>query len=281
MTLEISDLKRMASQVRRDIVRMVHESQSGHPGGSLGCADYLVALYFNVMKHDASFHMDGIGEDLFFLSNGHISPVFYSTLARAGYFEPSELKTFRKLNSRLQGHPTTHEHLPGIRISSGSLGQGMSVAIGAALAKKMNKDNSLVFTLHGDGELQEGQNWEAAMFAPHNKVDNLICAIDVNGQQIDGPTDKILNLGDLHAKFTAFGWEVIHANGNVMEDLLATLQEAKEKTGNGKPIMILMKTEMGKGVDFMEGSHKWHGIAPNDQQLAEALGQLEETYGDY
>jgi len=241
----------------------------------------LVALYFNIMKHDASFNMDGIGEDLFFLSNGHISPVFYSTLARAGYFEPSELKTFRKLNSRLQGHPTTHEHLPGIRIASGSLGQGMSVAIGAALAKKMNKDSSLVFTLHGDGELQEGQNWEAAMFAPHNKVDNLICAVDVNGQQIDGPTDKILNLGDLHAKFSAFGWDVMHTNGNVMEDLLATLQEAKAKTGNGKPIMILMKTEMGKGVDFMEGSHKWHGIAPNDQQLAEALGQLEETYGDY
>lgn len=281
MTLEISDLKRMASQVRRDIVRMVHESQSGHPGGSLGCTDYLVALYFNIMKHDTSFNMDGIGEDLFFLSNGHISPVFYSTLARAGYFEPSELKTFRKLNSRLQGHPTTHEHLPGIRIASGSLGQGMSVAIGAALAKKMNKDSSLVFTLHGDGELQEGQNWEAAMFAPHNKVDNLICAVDVNGQQIDGPTDKILNLGDLHAKFSAFGWDVMHTNGNVMEDLLATLQEAKAKTGNGKPIMILMKTEMGKGVDFMEGSHKWHGIAPNDQQLAEALGQLEETYGDY
>ncbi len=281
MILEISDLKRMASQVRRDIVRMVHESQSGHPGGSLGCTDYLVALYFKIMKHDPSFNMDGIGEDLFFLSNGHISPVFYSTLARSGYFDPSELKTFRKLNSRLQGHPTTHEHLPGIRIASGSLGQGMSVAIGAALAKKMNKDTSLVFSLHGDGELQEGQNWEAAMFAPHNKVDNLISAVDVNGQQIDGPTAKILDLLNLDAKFTAFGWDVMHANGNVMEEIVAALEEAKTKTGKGKPIMILMKTEMGKGVDFMEGSHKWHGIAPNDQQLAEALSQLEESYGDY
>jgi transketolase len=281
MTLEISDLKRMASQVRRDILRMVHQSQSGHPGGSLGCTDYLVALYFKIMKHDSSFNMDGIGEDLFFLSNGHISPVFYSVLARSGYFDPSELKTFRKLNSRLQGHPTTHEHLPGVRIASGSLGQGMSVAIGAALAKKMNKDNSLVFSLHGDGELQEGQNWEAAMFAPHNKVDNLISAVDVNGQQIDGPTAKILDLLDIHAKFTAFGWEVIHTNGNVMEDVVSAFEEAKSKTGKGKPIMILMKTEMGKGVDFMEGSHKWHGIAPNDQQLEEALAQLEETYGDY
>jgi transketolase len=281
MTLEISDLKRMASQVRRDILRMVYDCQSGHPGGSLGCTDYLVALYFKIMKHDPSFNMNGVGEDLFFLSNGHISPVFYSTLARAGYFDIAELKTFRKLNSRLQGHPTTHEHLPGIRIASGSLGQGMSVAIGAALAKKMNKDNSLVFTLHGDGELQEGQNWEAAMFAPHNKVDNLICAIDVNGQQIDGPTDKILNLLSLEAKFLAFGWEVMHAEGNDMEKIVAALEEAKSKTGNGKPIMILMKTEMGKGVDFMEGSHKWHGIAPNEQQLADAFTQLEETYGDY
>lgn len=281
MTLENSDLKRMASQVRRDILRMVHQSQSGHPGGSLGCTDYLVALYFKIMKHNPSFIMDGIGEDLFFLSNGHISPVFYSVLARSGYFDPSELKTFRKLNSRLQGHPTTHEHLPGVRIASGSLGQGMSVAIGAALAKKMNNDNSLVFSLHGDGELQEGQNWEAAMFAPHNKVDNLISAVDVNGQQIDGPTAKILDLLDIDAKFTAFGWEVIHTNGNVMEDVVSAIEEAKSKTGKGKPIMILMKTEMGKGVDFMEGSHKWHGIAPNDQQLEEALAQLEETYGDY
>lgn len=281
MTLENSDLKRMASQVRRDILSMVYECQSGHPGGSLGCADYLVALYFKIMKHDPSFKMDGIGEDLFFLSNGHISPVFYSVLARSGYFDKSELKTFRKLNSRLQGHPTTHEHLPGVRIASGSLGQGMSVAIGAALAKKMNKDNSLVFSLHGDGELQEGQNWEAAMFAPHNKVDNLICTVDVNGQQIDGPTDKILNLLSLEAKFLAFGWEVMHAEGNDMDKIVSALEEAKSKTGNGKPIMILMKTEMGNGVDFMMGSHKWHGVAPNKEQLVEALAQLEETYGDY
>jgi transketolase len=276
-----SDLKRMASQVRRDIVRMVYECQSGHPGGSLGCADYLVALYFKIMKHDPSFNMDGIGEDLFFLSNGHISPVFYSVLAHAGYYDKSELKTFRKLNSRLQGHPTTHEHLPGIRISSGSLGQGMSVAIGAALAKKMNKDHSLVFSLHGDGELQEGQNWEAAMFAPFNKVDNLISAVDVNGQQIDGPTDKVLGLLDLHQKFSAFGWDVMHADGNDMDGIVAALEEAKTRTGKGKPVMILMKTEMGKGVDYMEGSHKWHGTAPNEQQLVEALSQLEETYGDY
>jgi transketolase len=276
-----SDLKRMASQVRRDIVRMVYECQSGHPGGSLGCADYLVALYFKIMKHDPSFNMDGIGEDLFFLSNGHISPVFYSVLAHAGYYDKSELKTFRKLNSRLQGHPTTHEHLPGVRIASGSLGQGMSVAIGAALAKKMNKDHSLVFSLHGDGELQEGQNWEAAMFAPFNKVDNLISAVDVNGQQIDGPTDKVLGLLDLHQKFSAFGWDVMHADGNDMDGIVAALEEAKTRTGKGKPVMILMKTEMGKGVDYMEGSHKWHGTAPNEQQLVEALSQLEETYGDY
>lgn len=281
MTLEISDLKRMASQVRRDIVRMVYECQSGHPGGSLGCTDYMVALYFKIMKHDPSFNMDGIGEDIFFLSNGHISPVFYSVLARSGYFDKSELKTFRKLNSRLQGHPTTHEHLPGIRIASGSLGQGMSVAIGAALAKKMNKDHSLVFSLHGDGELQEGQNWEAAMFAPFNKVDNLISAVDVNGQQIDGPTDKVLGLLDLHEKFSAFGWDVMHADGNDMDGIVAALEEAKTRTGKGKPIMMLMKTEMGKGVDFMEGSHKWHGVAPNEQQLADALSQLEESYGDY
>ncbi|MBU0697284.1 MAG: transketolase [Bacteroidetes bacterium] len=275
------DLKRMASQVRRDIVRMVYECQSGHPGGSLGCTDYLVALYFKIMKHDPSFNMDGIGEDLFFLSNGHISPVFYSVLAHSGYYDKSELKTFRKLNSRLQGHPTTHEHLPGIRIASGSLGQGMSVAIGAALAKKMNKDQSLVFSLHGDGELQEGQNWEAAMFAPFNKVDNLISTIDVNGQQIDGPTDKVLGLLDLHEKFSAFGWDVMHADGNDMDGIVAALEEAKTRTGKGKPVMILMKTEMGKGVDYMEGSHKWHGTAPNEQQLVQALNQLEETYGDY
>ena len=281
MTLKNSDLLRMASQVRRDILRMVYGCQSGHPGGSLGCTDYFVALYFKIMKHNPAFTMEGIGEDLFFLSNGHISPVFYSVLARSGYFDKEELKTFRKLNSRLQGHPTTHEHLPGIRIASGSLGQGMSVAIGAALAKKMNKDKSLVFSLHGDGELQEGQNWEAAMFAPHNKVDNLICTVDVNGQQIDGATDKILNLLSLEAKFLAFGWDVMHAEGNNMDKIVAALEEAKSRTGKGKPVIILMKTEMGNGVDFMMGSHKWHGVAPNKEQLAEALAQLEETYGDY
>jgi len=281
MNNNVDELKKVASQVRRDIVRMVHGCQSGHPGGSLGCTDFLVALYFNIMKHNPDFKMDGMGEDLFFLSNGHISPVFYSVLAHAGYFDKAELATFRKLSSRLQGHPTTHEHLPGVRIASGSLGQGLSVAIGAALAKKLNGDERLVFTLHGDGELQEGQIWEAAMFAPHNKVDNLISTIDVNGQQIDGPTNKILNLGDLHAKWTAFGWDVMTMNGNNMADVVKTLAEAKSRTGNGKPIMILMHTDMGYGVDFMMGSHKWHGVAPNDEQLAEALGQLEETLGDY
>lgn len=281
MILENDDLKRMSSQVRRDIVRMVYDCQSGHPGGSLGCTDYLVALYFKVMKHNPSFNMDGIGEDLFFLSNGHISPVFYSVLARAGYFDIEELKTFRKINSRVQGHPTTHEGLPGIRVASGSLGQGLSVAIGAALAKKLNNDDRIVYTLHGDGELQEGQNWEAAMFAPFNKVDNLISVIDVNGQQIDGPTDKVLGLLDLEAKFLAFGWLVMQMDGNNMAEVVSTLELAKSKTGNEKPIMILMKTEMGSGVDFMEGSHKWHGVAPNKEQLADALSQLEETYGDY
>lgn len=281
MAREIKELEQIASQVRRDIIRMVYECQSGHPGGSLGCADYLVALYFRMMKHDPKFNMDGIGEDLFFLSNGHISPVFYSTLARAGYFDVSELATFRKLNSRLQGHPTTHEHLPGVRVASGSLGQGLSVAIGAALTKKINKDDSIVYSLHGDGELQEGQNWEAIMFAPHNKVDNLIAAVDYNGQQIDGPTSQVLSLGDLEAKFLAFGWEVLNTDGNNMSQLIETLELAKSKTGQGKPIVILMKTEMGKGVDFMEGSHKWHGIAPNAEQLAAGLAQLEETLGDY
>ncbi len=281
MTTDISELKNVASQVRRDIVRMVHGCQSGHPGGSLGCTDYLVALYFSAMKHDPKFSMDGIGEDLFFLSNGHISPVFYSVLAHAGYFDKAELATFRKIGSRLQGHPTTHEHLPGVRIASGSLGQGLSVAIGAAQAKKLNKDSSLVFTLHGDGELQEGQIWEAAMYAPHNKVDNLIAAIDVNGQQIDGSTKNVLSLGDLHAKWVAFGWDVLEAKGNDMESLLAVLAEAKSRTGQGKPIVILLHTDMGYGVDFMMGTHKWHGTAPNDAQLAQALGQLEETLGDY
>jgi len=281
MTTDTNELKSIASQVRRDIVRMVHGCQSGHPGGSLGCTDYLVALYFSAMNHDPEFNMDGIGEDLFFLSNGHISPVFYSILAHAGYFDKAELATFRKLGTRLQGHPTTHEHLPGVRIASGSLGQGLSVAIGAAQAKKLNNDSSLVFTLHGDGELQEGQIWEAAMYAPHNKIDNLIAAIDVNGQQIDGSTKNVLSLGDLHAKWTAFGWDVLETQGNNMEFLLSTLAEAKSRTGQGKPIVILLHTEMGYGVDFMMGTHKWHGTAPNDAQLAQALGQLEETLGDY
>ncbi|MGN8071760.1 transketolase [Mucilaginibacter sp. SG564] len=277
----IQELEKTASQIRRDIVRMVHACQSGHPGGSLGCTDYFTALYFSVMNHNPKFNMDAVGEDIFFLSNGHISPVFYSTLAHAGYFDKAELATFRKLNTRLQGHPTTHEHLPGIRIASGSLGQGLSVAIGAALTKKLNGDKSLVFTLHGDGELQEGQIWEAAMFAPHNKVDNLISTIDVNGQQIDGPTNLVLSLGDLHAKWEAFGWDVLEMKGNDMADVVKTLELAKSRTGQGKPIMILMHTEMGYGVDFMVGSHKWHGVAPNDEQLQLALGQLEETLGDY
>jgi transketolase len=276
-----TDLTKIASQIRRDIVRMVHAQQSGHPGGSLGCTDFLTALYFNVMKIDTNFSMDGKNEDLFFLSNGHISPVYYSVLARAGYFEVKELASFRKINSRLQGHPTTHDHLPGVRIASGSLGQGMSVAIGAALTKKYNKDDRTVYCLHGDGELQEGQIWEAVMFAAHNKVDNLIATIDVNGQQIDGPLSKVLSLDSLEDKFKAFNWTVLHMDGHNMDNILETLATAKSLTGKGKPICILMKTEMGKGVDFMEGSHDWHGIAPNDEQLAKALGQLEETLGDY
>jgi transketolase len=281
MKADLQTLEKTASQIRRDIVRMVHGCQSGHPGGSLGCTDFFTALYFSVMNHDPKFNMDAVGEDIFFLSNGHISPVFYSTLAHAGYFDKAELATFRKLNARLQGHPTTHEHLPGIRIASGSLGQGLSVAIGAALAKKLNGDKSLVFTLHGDGEIQEGQIWEAAMFAPHNHVDNLISTIDVNGQQIDGPTKQVLSLGDLRAKWEAFGWDVLDMKGNDMADVVSVLEEAKSRTGQGKPIMILMHTEMGYGVDFMVGSHKWHGVAPNDEQLKLALDQLEETLGDY
>jgi transketolase len=277
----VAELKAIASQVRRDIVRMVHSCQSGHPGGSLGCTDFFVALYFHEMTHDPKFNMDAKGEDLFFLSNGHISPVFYSVLAHSGYFPVKELATFRKINSRLQGHPATHEHLPGIRIASGSLGQGLSVAIGAAEAKRLNKDDSFVYVLMGDGEQQEGQVWEAAMYAPNHKLDHLIATIDWNGQQIDGPTAKINDLRDLRAKYEAFGWEVIESNGNDMEDILAALQKAKSLAGKGKPIMNLMKTEMGAGVDFMMGSHKWHGVAPNDEQLAEALGQLEETLGDY
>ena len=278
----MNNLKETAVQVRRDIVRMVHGVQSGHPGGSLGCADFLTALYFEVMKHNPSFTMDGKGEDLFFLSNGHISPVFYSVLARSGYFPVAELATFRKLNSRLQGHPTTHEGLPGVRIASGSLGQGMSVAIGAATAKKLNKDESIVFSLHGDGELDEGQNWEAIMFAAHKKVDNLIATIDYNGQQIDGPTKKVMGLGNLRAKFEAFGWQVMEMDGNDMDAVVAGLNHAKTLSGKGKPVVIIMTTIMGKGIDFMEGTHEWHGIAPNDEQLKTALALLPlSTLHDY
>lgn len=280
-TLIMADLKAIATQIRRDIVRMVHGAASGHPGGSLGCADYFTALYFKVLKHDPKFNMDGIGEDLFFLSNGHISPVFYSALARSGYFDIKELATFRKINSRLQGHPTTHEHLPGVRVASGSLGQGLSVAIGAALSKKLNNDKNIVFSLHGDGELDEGQNWEAIMFAASKKVDNLISTVDWNGQQIDGTTKAVMDLGNIHAKFDAFGWTTLEMNGNDMDEVVATLEKAKGLTGQGKPIAIMMHTIMGKGVDFMENDHHWHGVAPNDEQLAKALAQLPETLGDY
>jgi transketolase len=281
MKTNITELKNIATQIRRDIVRMVHGCQSGHPGGSLGCADLVTALYFSVMNHRKEFSMDGKGEDLFFLSNGHISPVWYAALARSGYFAAEELATFRKLNSRLQGHPATHEHLPGIRIASGSLGQGMSVAIGAAQSKKLNNDSSFVFSLHGDGEIQEGQIWEAAMYAAHNQVDNLISIIDVNGQQIDGPVERILSSGNLRGKWQSFGWNVLDMNGNDMQNVLDILNAAKSMTGRGMPIMILMKTEMGYGVDFMMGSHHWHGVAPNDDQLQKALGQLESTLQDY
>jgi transketolase len=277
----MADLKAIASQIRRDIVRMVHGAQSGHPGGSLGCTDYFTALYFQVLKHDPNFHIDGINEDIFFLSNGHISPVFYSALARSGYFNIKELATFRKINSRLQGHPTTHDHLPGIRVASGSLGQGMSVAIGAALSKKLNNDKNIVYSLHGDGELDEGQNWEAIMFAAAKKVDNLISTVDWNGQQIDGTTKSVMDLADIHAKFFAFGWTTLEMNGNDMDEVIATLDKAKGLTGQGKPIAIMMHTIMGKGVDFMENDHHWHGIAPNDEQLKKALAQLPETLGDY
>jgi transketolase len=278
----MAELKAIASQIRRDIVRMVHGAASGHPGGSLGCTEFFTALYFKVMQHDPHFSMDGKNQDLFFLSNGHISPVWYSTLARAGYFDIKELATFRKIDSRLQGHPTTHEHLPGIRIASGSLGQGMSVAIGAALAKKLNGDKNFVFSLHGDGELDEGQNWEALMFAAAKKVDNLISTVDWNGQQIDGTTEKVLNLGNLPSKFEAFGWDVtIVENGNDMDQVVNALEQAKTRTGKGKPVALLMRTAMGYGVDFMQGTHEWHGIAPNDEQLKKALEQLPETLGDY
>ena len=285
--MQTQEIKKISSQVRRDILRMVHACQSGHPGGSLGCTDLLVDLYFSTMnlKTDATgkvvFDMDGTSEDLFFLSNGHISPLIYSVLARRGYFDTSELTSFRKINTRLQGHPTPHEHLEGIRIASGSLGQGLSVAIGAAQAKKLNGDKSTVYCLMGDGEQNEGQVWEAAMYAPHHKVDNLIAFIDENGQQIDGPTEKVMSNRDLQAKYEAFGWNVMRIDGNNAEDIQNTLIKAKAALGNGSPIMIIMKTEMGAGVDFMMYSHKWHGVAPNDQQLQDALAQLEETLGDY
>ncbi|MBI3139660.1 MAG: transketolase [Sphingobacteriales bacterium] len=277
----MNDLTATATQIRRDIVRMVHGASSGHPGGSLGCTDFLTALYFRVMKHNPAFDMNAANEDVFVLSNGHISPLFYSTLARSGYFDIKELATFRRLNSRLQGHPATHEHLPGVRIASGSLGQGLSVAIGAALSKKLNGGKNLVFSLHGDGELDEGQIWEAVLFAAHHKVDNLISTVDWNGQQIDGPTDKVMGLGNIRQKFDAFGWITLEMNGNDMDEVVATLEKAKSLTGQGKPVAILMHTAMGKGVDFMEGTHEWHGIAPNDEQLARALAQLPETLGDY
>lgn len=275
-------LEDLTTQVRRDILRMVHKVNSGHPGGSLGCAEFFVALYQDIMDYSTDFDMDGIGEDLFFLSNGHISPVYYSVLARSGFFPVEELNTFRLINSRLQGHPTTHEGLPGVRIASGSLGQGMSVAIGAAQAKKLNKDSHLVYSLHGDGELQEGQNWEAIMYAAGNNVDNLIATVDLNGQQIDGSTDTVLPMGSLRAKFEAFGWTVIDIeNGNNIESILKGMAEAKSKTGQGKPVCVLLKTIMGNGVDFMMHTHAWHGKAPNDEQLAIGLAQNEETLGDY
>lgn len=278
---DYSHLKKLATQIRRDIVRMVHGCQSGHPGGSLGCTEFFVALYFHLLKHNPDFNMSGRGEDLFFLSNGHISPVWYATLARAGYFEVKELATFRQINSRLQGHPATHEHLPGIRIASGSLGQGLSVAIGAAQAKKLDREPERVYVLMGDGEQQEGQIWEAAMYAAHHQVDNLIATIDYNGQQIDGPVKEVMDLKDLHAKWAAFGWQVVESDGNRIENLVATLEQAKASSGQGKPIVNLMRTEMGCGVDFMMNSHKWHGAAPSDEELKRALAQLEETIGDY
>jgi transketolase len=282
MKSTLQELQNIATQVRRDIVRMVHSAQSGHPGGSLGCADLLVALYFEVMNHTSQpFDMQGRNQDLFFLSNGHISPLWYSVLARSGYFDTKELATFRKINSRLQGHPATHEGLPGIRVASGSLGQGLSVAIGAAQGKKLNGDSSLVYVLMGDGEQQEGQIWEAAMYAAHHQVDNLIGIVDYNGQQIDGPVDQVMSLKNLQAKWEAFGWKTLTMNGNSMQNVLEVLAEAKKLTGNKQPILILMKTEMGFGVDFMMNSHKWHGVAPNDEELQKALAQLPETIGDY
>lgn len=278
----ITELQDFAQQVRRDIVRMVHKVQSGHPGGSLGCTEFFTTLYQEIMDYDTNFNMDGKGEDLFFLSNGHISPVYYSVLARSGFFPVDELNTFRLIDSRLQGHPTTHEHLPGVRIASGSLGQGMSVAIGAAEAKKLNGDDKLIFSLHGDGELQEGQVWEAAMYAAGKKVDNIVATVDYNKQQIDGSTDHVMPLGDLRAKFEAFGWDVMEIEkGNDIESVIAGLKEAKSRTGKGKPVCVLMHTDMGHGVDFMAGTHAWHGKAPSDEQLESALAQNPVTLGDY
>ena len=279
--LNVSELRIIASQVRRDIVRMVHNAQSGHPGGSLGCTDFFVTLFFNIMNRNKSFSMNGIGEDIFFLSNGHISPVFYSVLARSGYFKLDELNSFRKINSRLQGHPATHEGLPGIRIASGSLGQGLSVAIGAASSKKLNNDSNIVYALMGDGELQEGQVWEGFMYGANNNIDNLIVSIDYNGQQIDGPVNEINSLKNLKAKFKSFGWSVVESNGNDIENLIEVLNHSKSLLKNGLPVVNIMKTVMGKGVDFMENSHKWHGISPNDEELSKALNQLKETLGDY
>ena len=277
----LESLEKFTSQVIRDIVRMVHAQNSGHPGGSLGCVEYFTAIYKVIMNHSNNFSMDGKNEDLFFLSNGHISPVFYSVLARTGYFPVNELNTFRKIDSRLQGHPTTHEGLPGIRVASGSLGQGLSVAIGAATTKKLNNDNSLVYTVHGDGELQEGQIWEAAMYASAKQIDNLISTIDFNGRQIDGDVDDVLSLGNLEKKWNAFGWKTLSCNGNNLQEMIATLETAKSLTGKKQPIMIIMKTEMGYGIDYMMGSHKWHGVAPNNDQLEIALNQQVESLGDY
>jgi transketolase len=280
--IDTKPLQQTSTQVRRDILRMVHGCKSGHPGGSLGCADFLTALYFHIMEHNPDFKMDGVGEDIFFLSNGHISPVFYSVLARSGYFPISELKSFRRLNTRLQGHPTTHEHLPGVRVASGSLGQGVSVAIGAALAKKLNGDDKIVYALMGDGEIEEGQNWEAFMYAAHNKVDNLIVTIDYNGQQIDGSTQSVMGIGeDIEAKMIAFGWKVFRMNGHSFPEIIDVMERAKRQTGHGQPIFIIMKTEMGYPIDFMMGSHKWHGVAPNDAELEKALAQLPSSLGDY
>jgi transketolase len=281
MKADIEKLKKIASQVRRDIIRQVAAVNSGHPGGSLGCTEFFTSLYFHILEKKDEFNMEGKGEDMFFLSNGHISPVWYSVLARSGYFPVSELTTFRKINSRLQGHPATHEGLPAVRVASGSLGQGLSVAIGASLAKKLNRDDKFVYVLMGDGELQEGQVWEAALFAAHHKVDNLIAVIDWNGQQIDGPNDKVISLGDLQAKWESFGWRVYNMDGHDFENILNTMEEVQSNAGQSIPQIILMKTVMGKGVDFMEGTHHWHGKAPNAEQTELALSQLEETLGDY